>query len=83
MKDRDFKLGDLDVKISDLGLDCYWTDFETKEIKHMWMNELALKELCKRFNMTDNQYNRYLIKLGRLRKLRKISDRTSNKQYIK
>lgn len=73
MKERKFKLGDIDTIISDLGLDFYWTDFETKETRHAWLNMNGLKELCKRLNMTDNQYDVYVKKLERSKKLRKIS----------
>jgi hypothetical protein len=74
MKDRIFKIGDLDVKISDLGLDLDWVDFETKEIRHTWMNQPGLEELIKRVQMNDYQYKAYLKKLDRTRKLKKISN---------
>lgn len=74
MKERNFKLGDMDTVISDLGLDFYWTDFDTKETRHAWLNMNGLKELCKRFNMTDNQYHSYVTKLERMKKLKKISN---------
>lgn len=75
MEKRIFKIGDIDVQISDLGLDCYWTDFETKEIRHMWMNELGLKELCKRINMTDTEYS-YTKRIERNKKMKKMFNRT-------
>ena len=76
MKDRDFRLGDINVKISDLGLDCYWIDFETKEKHHMWLNNIGLNELIKIGEMNDFQYEVYVQKSERKKKLRKISNRT-------
>lgn len=72
MIDRNFKLGDLDCKISDLGLDCYWTDFKTKEKQHMWLNHFSLEKLTKIAKMTDFEYQKCVLIEERQKKLKKL-----------
>lgn len=67
MKERKFKIGDLEVIQSNMGL-----DFRTKDGSHLWLNVKGQEELVKLITMSDTQYDSYIIRNERKSKLDKL-----------